>query len=70
MTKVTKTAEKEITTTSEEKLSRRDFFRKTAAYSVGAIAAANVLSPVEVKADDPAIINEAPWGQKTWRPCR
>ena len=64
MTKVTKTSEKELEAVSEKKLTRRDFFRKTAAYSVGAIAAANVLSPVEVKADDPAIINEAPWGQK------
>ncbi len=64
MTKVSKTSDKSVDTVSESKLSRRDFFRKTAVYSAGAIAAANVLSPVKLKADDPAIINEAPWGQK------
>ncbi|RXK08210.1 sulfite dehydrogenase [Halarcobacter bivalviorum] len=53
-----------LTKGSEQKLSRRDFFRKTAVYSAGAIAAANVLSPVKLKADDPAIVNEAEWGTK------
>jgi len=51
-------------TTSNEVSSRRDFFKKTAAYSVGAIAAANVLSPMSLKADDEAIVGEADWGTK------
>ena len=64
MTKISKNSEKELSTISKEKLSRRDFFRKTAVYSAGAIAAANVLSPVKVNADEPAIMEEAPWGIK------
>jgi len=45
--------------------SRREFFKKTAAYSVGAVAAANVLSPMSLKAkDDKAIVGEADWGTK------
>ena len=68
MTKVSEVSNKDVSTTSESKLSRRDFFRKTAVYSAGAIAAANVVSPVKLKADDPAIINEAPWGQKLGDP--
>ena len=48
--------------------SRREFFKKTAAYSVGAVAAANVLAPVAAKADDEAIIGEAPWGTKLGDP--
>ncbi|QEZ88818.1 sulfite dehydrogenase [Aliarcobacter cibarius] len=47
-----------------EATSRRDFFKKTAIYSAGALSAASVLSPVSLKADDKAIINDAPWGQK------
>ena len=68
MTKVSEVSNKDVSTTSESKLSRRDFFRKTAVYSAGAIAAANVVSPVKIKADDSAIINEAPWGQKLGDP--
>ncbi|RXJ89199.1 sulfite dehydrogenase [Arcobacter sp. CECT 8983] len=64
MTKSSKISEKSLEEISEKKLSRRDFFRKTAVYSAGAIAAANVLSPVKLKADDPAIVNEAEWGTK------
>ncbi|AXH12381.1 sulfite dehydrogenase [Halarcobacter bivalviorum] len=64
MTKSSKNSEMSLTKGSEQKLSRRDFFRKTAVYSAGAIAAANVLSPVKLKADDPAIVNEAEWGTK------
>jgi len=49
-----------------EKSSRRDFFKKTAAYSVSALAAASVMAPVKVKAeDDPAIMEEQPWAT-TW----
>jgi len=45
-----------------EQLSRRNFFKKTAQYSVGAMAAASVLSPVTMRADDPAIMEEKEWG--------
>ncbi len=49
----------EITT---KQSSRRDFFKKTAAYSVSALAAASVMAPVKVKAeDDLAILEEQPW---------
>lgn len=45
---------------------RRDFIRKSAAYSVSALVAASVLSPVKVEAssikDDPAITEEKVWG--------
>lgn len=65
MTKVSEISEKKLTTdSSKEKLSRRNFFKKTAIYSVGAVAAANVLSPTKLRADDPAIVNEAEWGTK------
>lgn len=47
-----------------EKSSRRDFFKNTAALSVSAIAASSVLGQVKAFADDKAIIDEAPWGQK------
>ncbi len=45
-----------------EQSERRNFFKKTLAYSAGALAAANVLSPVKMRADDPAIMEEKPWG--------
>lgn len=64
MTKSNNSSRKSLEEISDKKLSRRDFFRKTAVYSAGAIAAANVLSPVKLKADDPAIVNEAEWGTK------
>jgi len=47
---------------------RRNFFRKTAVYSMSALAAASVLAPVKVKAEkhlgkgDPAILEEQIWG--------
>ncbi len=50
------------TDSNQEHLSRRNFFKKTAQYSVGALAAATVLSPVKMKADDAAIIEEQVWG--------
>lgn len=68
MTEVSKSSKKVLDTVSDEKLSRRDFFRKTAVYSAGAIAAANVLSPVKLRADDPAIVEEAEWGTKLGDP--
>ena len=49
---------------SLETTSRRDFL-KTAINLAGAISAATVLSPMSLKADDKAIIKEAPWGQKS-----
>jgi len=54
---ISKDTELEVTVSS-----RRDFFKKTAAIS--AVAATSVLSPVKLKADDKAIINDAPWGIK------
>jgi len=64
MKKISEIFKKDLTTPAEMPNSRRDFFKKTAVYSVGAVAAANVLSPVSLKADDHAIIGEAPWGTK------
>ncbi|MBL0721068.1 MAG: sulfite dehydrogenase [Sulfurovum sp.] len=57
MTKISKTSTTEI-----EQSSRRDFFRKTAAYSISAIAATTVLSPAKLLADDENIIHHTPWG--------
>ncbi len=48
--------------------SRRAFFKNTAALSVSAVAASSVLGTTKALADDPAIINEAPWGQKLGDP--
>jgi len=51
---------------SENKLettnSRRDFFKKTAAYSVSAIAAASIMAPAKLEADDHNIIHHVKWG--------
>ncbi len=58
----------ELKSNTIETTSRRDFFRKTAIYSAGALSAATVLTPVSAKADDLAIIKEAPWGQKLGDP--
>jgi len=63
MKKLSEIFKKDLDTTTESS-SRRDFFKKTAAYSVGAVAAANVLSPISLKADDNAIVGEAEWGTK------
>ena len=58
MTKISKAS-----LTQNEESSRRDFFRKTAAYSVSALAAASVMAPVKINAeDDPAIVEEKKWG--------
>lgn len=59
---------KKLDNSSTNNVSRRDFFKKTAAYSVSAIAAASVISPVTVKADDVAIVDEAEWGVKLGLP--
>ncbi len=42
--------------------SRRDFFKKTAAYSVSAIAAAAVMAPAKLSADDENIMHHVKWG--------
>jgi sulfane dehydrogenase subunit SoxC len=64
MKKISEIFKKDLTTQAEMPNSRREFFKKTAVYSVGAVAAAQVLSPVSLRADDPAIVGEAPWGTK------
>jgi len=71
MSKMTKTSEVELDSIAEQAMeltSRRDFFRKAAAYSAGAVAATSVLAPVtlsaaisESKEDDENIIEEKPW---------
>ncbi len=48
---------------SQKVLDRRDFFKKTAALSVTAIAGTSLVSS-NARADDPAIMNNVPWGQK------
>jgi sulfane dehydrogenase subunit SoxC len=61
--------EQDTVTDAVEVSSRRDFFRKTATYSVSALAAVSVLAPVKINAgDDPAIVEEAPWGVKLGDP--
>ena len=42
--------------------SRRDFFKRTAAYSVSAIAAAAILAPAKLLADDENITHHVKWG--------
>ncbi len=69
MNKITKVSN-EVKMVSETAVEpgRRDFFRKTAAYSVSALAAASVMAPVKVDAEehkgkgDPAILEEKKWG--------
>ncbi|RXJ82754.1 sulfite dehydrogenase [Arcobacter sp. F2176] len=48
----------------DDKISRRNFFKKTAIYSASAITAANILAPVKLKADDLNIVNQVEWGTK------
>ena len=48
---------------NDKTLGRRDFFRKTAALSVTAIAGTSIFA-AEAMADDPAIMHHVPWGQK------
>ena len=60
--------QKEVKSNISAITSRRDFFKKTAIYSAGALSAASVLTPISAKADDLAIINDAPWGQKLGDP--
>ncbi|MBD3793395.1 MAG: sulfite dehydrogenase [Campylobacterales bacterium] len=72
MNKMTETSQ--VLDTASEKMSveqssRRDFFKKAAVYSASAVAATSVLAPVKLRAeDDPAIVEEAPWGVKLGDP--
>ncbi|MDD5157673.1 sulfite dehydrogenase [Sulfurimonas sp.] len=50
------------TTTNAEQSSRREFFKRTAAYSVSAIAAASILAPAKLLADDENIVHHTKWG--------
>ncbi len=63
MTKINLFSKEKKDSVSEAKeiKSRREFFKKAATLSVGAVTAASVLSPVKAKADDPAIMEEQPW---------
>ena len=65
MTKMSKnsdTTQVSANETSEELLNRRNFFRKAAAYSAGAVVASTVLAPTRANAqDDPNIVEEKPW---------
>jgi sulfane dehydrogenase subunit SoxC len=49
-------------------LSRRGFFKKFSALGISAAASASVLSPMNLKADDPAIMEEKEWGTKLGDP--
>ena len=45
-------------------LKRRDFFKKSLFFSLGALASANVLAPVKMRADEIEIIQGSAWGKK------
>jgi len=47
---------------------RRDFFRKTATFSMTALAGTSLLGASKAMADDPAIMHHVPWGQKLGDP--
>jgi len=71
MTKIDNTSQTNldfIDKSSINKSSRRDFFKKAMSLGVGAVAAASVVTPVKMKADDPAIVEEAEWGVKLGTP--
>jgi len=66
MNKIMNVSNQELTTVSKntETLSRRDFFKKTATYSASAVAAASIVAPVTINADDSHIVNLNPWETK------
>ncbi len=72
MNKMTKSSEEHLASdidNSIELVSRRNFFKKVAAYSASAVAASSILAPVKLSAkDDPAIMEEKPWGTKLGDP--
>ena len=47
---------------------RREFFRKTATFSMTALAGSSLLGASEAMADDEAIMHHVPWGQKLGDP--
>jgi sulfane dehydrogenase subunit SoxC len=59
-----KGSEKMVLSAKETQLSRRNFFKRTAIYSVCAVTAANIVAPLRAKADDENIINDVAWGTK------
>jgi sulfane dehydrogenase subunit SoxC len=67
-----KTSQKDLETLSNDKSlnesNRRDFFKKTAAFSMTALAGTSLLSATDALADDPAIMHHVPWGQKLGDP--
>ncbi len=52
--------DKTLKTKESTSVSRRDFFKKTA--SISAVAAAGLLAPAALNADDPAIMHHTKWG--------
>ena len=56
----------ELKSNTIETTSRRDFFRKTAIYSAGALSAATVLTPVSAKADVHITENLNSVSRNTW----
>ncbi len=72
MTKMSKNSDAtqvSATEASEDLLNRRNFFRKAAAYSAGAVVASTVLAPTRANAqDDPNIIEEKPWAKELGAP--
>lgn len=64
MSKMNKGSEKMVLSAKETQLSRRNFFKRTAIYSVCAVTAANIVAPLRAKADDENIINDVAWGTK------
>ena len=76
MNKMTKTSQVELDAMAKqatELTGRRDFFRKAAAYSAGAVVASSVLANADehIKAnpeDDPNIMEEKPWSLELGSP--
>jgi len=62
MTKKEKTMN--ITTTNNKPNSRRNFFKKSAVYSMSAIAASSIVPISKLNADEIEITQKAPWGTK------
>ncbi len=71
MTKMSKdsdTTQASKTEASEALLNRRNFFRKAAAYSAGAVVASTVLATKANAEDDPNIMEEKPWATELGDP--
>jgi len=62
MTKKEKTMN--VTTINNKPNSRRNFFKKTAVYSMSAIAASSIVPISKLNADEIEITQKAPWGTK------